>query len=201
MQGLVNFMTAIADSIAVALPALCYLMACFCFLFAGWTFRDWAYHDHHHHHFHNRPWVPFISLILSGVFATFPQFLNMANVSAGTNLVTSLTSYQATTPGNARAAPVSMPVIRACAIGLRTNATSTMPTMRRLPTYSPRPCMKRSSSLRASDARVNGFRSSLYSRASGHSRTAGSRPARAIAEKFLDLTEESGRLRLRILGR
>ena len=27
----------------------------------------------------------------------------------------------ATTPGDARAAPVSMPVIRACAIGLRTN--------------------------------------------------------------------------------
>jgi hypothetical protein len=102
MQGLVNFTTAIADSIAVVLPALCYLMACSCFLFAGWTFRSWAYDNHHHpHHFHNRPWVPFVSLILSGVFASFPQFLNMANVSAGTNLVTSLTSYQATTPGNA----------------------------------------------------------------------------------------------------
>jgi hypothetical protein len=102
MQGLVNFATAIADCIAVALPALCYLMACLCFMFAGWTFRSWAYHDHHHHHhFHNRPWVPFVSLILSGVFASFPQFLNMANVSAGTNLVTSLTSYQPTTPGNA----------------------------------------------------------------------------------------------------
>jgi hypothetical protein len=102
MQGLVNFTTAIADCIAVALPALCYLMACLCFMFAGWTFRSWAYHDHHqHHHFHNRPWVPFVSLILSGVFASFPQFLNMANVSAGTNLVTALTSYQPTTPGNA----------------------------------------------------------------------------------------------------
>ena len=31
MQGLVNFTTAIADSIAVALPAFCYLMACSCF--------------------------------------------------------------------------------------------------------------------------------------------------------------------------
>ena len=65
MQGLVNFTTAIADSIAVALPAFCYLMACSCFFFAGWTFRGWAYHHHsHHHHFHNRPWVPFISLAL-----------------------------------------------------------------------------------------------------------------------------------------
>lgn len=102
MQGLVDFATAIADGIAVVLPALCYLMACLCFLFAGWTFRSWAYHDHRHpHHFHNRPWVPFVSLVLTGVFATFPQFLSKANVSAGTDLVVSLTSYQATTPGNA----------------------------------------------------------------------------------------------------
>ena len=104
MQGLVNFSTAIADGIAVTLPALCYLMACICFMFAGWTFRSWAYQHHqHHHHFHNRPWVPFVSLVLSGVFASFPHFLNMTNVSAGTNLVTSLTSYKATTPGNASA--------------------------------------------------------------------------------------------------
>ena len=32
MQGLVNFTTAIANSIAVLLPAFCYLMACACFL-------------------------------------------------------------------------------------------------------------------------------------------------------------------------
>jgi hypothetical protein len=101
MQGLVNLTTAIADGIAVALPALCYLAACSCFLFAGWTFRGWAYQHHHHHQFHDRPWVPFVSLVLSGVFATFPRFLNMANVSAGTNLTTSLTSYVATAPGNA----------------------------------------------------------------------------------------------------
>ena len=102
MQGLVNFSTAIADSIAVALPTLCYLMACICFFFATWTFRSWAYHHHgHHHHFHHRPWVPFVSLILCGVFATFPQFLNMADVSAGTNLTASLTAYAPTTPGSA----------------------------------------------------------------------------------------------------
>ena len=102
MQGLVNFATAIADSIAVALPALCYLMACICFMFSGWTLRSWAYQHHgHNHHFHTRPWIPFISLLLCGVFATFPHFLNMANVSAGTSLTTSLTGYSATTPGSA----------------------------------------------------------------------------------------------------
>ena len=103
MQGLVNFSTAIADSIAVALPALCYLMACICFMFAGWTFRSWAYHSHHHqqNHFHNRPWVPFVSLILCGVFIDFPVILDKIDVSVGTNLPAILTTYQATTPGNA----------------------------------------------------------------------------------------------------
>ena len=38
--------------------------------------------------------------------------------------------------------------MRACATGLRTKATSSMPASRMSPTYSPRPRMKRSSSLR-----------------------------------------------------
>ncbi len=57
-------------------------------------------HRRHHHHW-QRPWVPWVSLILSGVFASFPQFLTMADVSAGTNLAVSLTSYAPTTPLNA----------------------------------------------------------------------------------------------------
>lgn len=99
MQGLVNFSTAIADGIAVLIPAFCYLAACACFFFAAWTFRSMAYHDQHP--YRQRPWVPFVSLILSGVFATFPAFLTMANVSAGTNMTVSLTTYAPTTPGNA----------------------------------------------------------------------------------------------------
>ncbi|MBN8908032.1 MAG: hypothetical protein J0H14_07050 [Alphaproteobacteria bacterium] len=100
MQGLVNFTTAIADGIAVLLPAFCYIAACCCFFFAVWTLRSLAYHHHYHHH-RLRPWVPFVSLLLAGVFASFPQFLTMANVSAGTNLTASLTSYAPTNPGNA----------------------------------------------------------------------------------------------------
>ncbi len=101
MQGLVNFTTAIADGIAVMLPAFCYLAACMCFFFFTWTLWTWSQpHRHHHQHWH-RPWVPFVSLILSGVFATFPNFLTMANVSAGTNMVVALGSYAPTTPGNA----------------------------------------------------------------------------------------------------
>lgn len=101
MQGLANFASAIADGIAVLLPAFCYLAACACFLFFAWTLRSYAYHHHHHHHHWHRPWVPWVSLILAGVFASFPHFLTMVNVSAGTNLTASLTSYAPSTPGNA----------------------------------------------------------------------------------------------------
>lgn len=101
MQGLVNFSTAIADGIAIMLPAFCYIAACACFLFAAWTLRSYAYPHHHHHHYWRKPWVPFLSLILAGVFASFPHFLTMANVSAGTDLTASLTNYAPTIPGNA----------------------------------------------------------------------------------------------------
>lgn len=102
MQGLVNFATAIADGIAVLLPTFCYLAACMCFMYFVWTLWKWSEpHSRYHHHRLERPWAPFISLVLSGVFASFPAFLTMANVSAGTNLVVGLTSYAPTTPPNA----------------------------------------------------------------------------------------------------
>jgi len=100
MQGLVNFSTAIGDTVLVMLPTFCYLAACGCFFFAVWTLRSMAGHRHHHHHW-MRPWVPFVSLVLCGVFASFPKFLTMADVSAGTNVVASLTTYAPTIPGNA----------------------------------------------------------------------------------------------------
>jgi len=102
MQGLVNFTTAIADGIAVALPTFCYLAACGCFMYFAWTLWKWSEpHGRYHHHRIERPWAPFISLALSGVFASFPTFLTMANVSAGTNLVVGLTAYSATTAPDA----------------------------------------------------------------------------------------------------
>jgi len=101
MQGLVDFATAIGDGIDVLLPAFCYLAACASFLFFVWSLWTLSSpHRHHHHHWH-RPWVPWVSLVLCGVLATFPQFLTMADVSAGTNLVVSLTTYAPTTPPNA----------------------------------------------------------------------------------------------------
>src|SRR5262249_24003769 len=46
---------------------------------------------------------------------------------------------------------------RAWATGLRTNATSRMPGMRKSPTYCPRPRRKRSSSLRGTEAPIPDF--------------------------------------------
>ena len=101
MQGLVNLASAVGDGIAVLLPAACYLAACGCFCFFAWTLWTWSQpHRQQHDHWHH-PWVPWVSLILSGVFTSFPQFLTMADVSAGTDLAVSLTSYAPTTPPTA----------------------------------------------------------------------------------------------------
>ncbi len=100
MQGLIEFATDIADGISVVLPALCYAAAIFCFMFFAWTLWMWSQpHRHHHHHWH-RPWVPLVSLILCGVFASFPKFLSMTNVSMGTNTVVTLGQYAPPPPPN-----------------------------------------------------------------------------------------------------
>ena len=86
MQGLVNFSTAIADGIAVMLPAFCYITACACCFLFAWTL--WTLPQLRSYPATTitttgaSPWVPFLSLILAGVFASFPHFLTMANVSA-----------------------------------------------------------------------------------------------------------------------
>ena len=93
MQGLVNFAGDIGNAIAIFIPTICYLMALFCFLFAAWGF--WMQSDPTNP-FHGRPWIPLVSLILSGAFASFDHVLTMANASAGTHLTVSvgaLTSY------------------------------------------------------------------------------------------------------------
>ena len=101
MQGLVDFTTDIADGISVVLPAFCYLAAIGCFLFFAWTLWAWSQPHRHHHHRWEKPWLPFVSLILCGVFASFPRFLSQANVSLGTNAVVTLGQYAPTTPPSA----------------------------------------------------------------------------------------------------
>ena len=109
MQGLVNFAGDVGAGIAVVVPTLCYLMALFSFLFAAWGF--WMQADPANP-FDGKPWIPLVSLVLSGAFASFDHVLTLANGSAGTGLTVSigaLTSYSApstsdvlgSTPGDA----------------------------------------------------------------------------------------------------
>ena len=100
MQGLVNFASALGYAIAVFLPTFCYLAALSLFMFAGWGFWMQAQPDNP---FRGRPWVPWVSLVLCGAFASFDRVLTMANVSAGTNInvsIGALTSYTPPNTGN-----------------------------------------------------------------------------------------------------
>ena len=101
MQGLVDFATDIADGISVVLPAFCYLSAIGCFMYSAWTLWVWSQPHRHYHHHWQRPWIPLVSLVLCGVFASFPKFLSMTNVSMGTNAVVALGQYAPTNPPTA----------------------------------------------------------------------------------------------------
>ncbi len=102
MQGLVNFASAIGDAISASIPAACYLMACVSFFYFGWTLWTWsAPHSRHHHPHHDKPWLPFLSLVMCGVFVTFPSLLNRVTTSMGGSAVASLTSYASATPPTA----------------------------------------------------------------------------------------------------
>lgn len=89
MQGLVNLADLFGFILAVLLPTFCYLAAIALFLTAGWGF--WM-QTHPDNPFRHRPWVPPVSLLLCGLFATFDKLLTMANVSAGTGIQVSLTN-------------------------------------------------------------------------------------------------------------
>ena len=62
---------------------------------AGWGFWRQAHPDNP---FRGRPWVPFVSLLLSGVFSSFNRLLTMANASAGTALTVSIAPLTTYTP-------------------------------------------------------------------------------------------------------
>jgi hypothetical protein len=98
VQGLVNVTGEIGYFIAVLIPTFCYLTALACFLFAAWGFWMQSRPDNPHR---GAPWVPGISLLLSGVFASFDKILTMANASAGTGLTVSVGALTGYTPPSA----------------------------------------------------------------------------------------------------
>jgi len=99
MQGLVNFAAEVGGALAILLPAFSYLAAIGLFIFAGWAFWRMAQPDNP---WRGKPWVPVMSLVLCGVFASFDRILTMANRSGGSSvnvvLTSSLTGYSPATP-------------------------------------------------------------------------------------------------------
>ena len=70
MQGLVDFTSQVGEAFAILVPTFRYLAALACFLFAVWGF--WM-QSHPQNPFFGRPWIPFLSLVLSGAFASFDK--------------------------------------------------------------------------------------------------------------------------------
>lgn len=95
MQGLVNFAGEIGNAIAILLHTFSYIAALGLFISAGWGF--WT-QSHHHNPYRGRPWVPFVALVLSGAFASFPSILTMANNTAGTKVAVSVSTLTSYTP-------------------------------------------------------------------------------------------------------
>lgn len=93
MQGLVNFASQVGLLLSMLLPPICYVGACFLFIVAGWGFWRQAHPDNP---FRGRPWIPLVSLLLSGVLASFDRILTMANRTGGSDItvqVAAMTSY------------------------------------------------------------------------------------------------------------
>jgi hypothetical protein len=102
MQGLVDFASQIGEVFAVLLPTFCYLAALACFLFAAWAF--WM-QTQPHNPFRDRPWIPFVSLVLAGAFASFDKVLSMALASGGSSLSASITTLSSYSPPSVSASP------------------------------------------------------------------------------------------------
>jgi hypothetical protein len=109
MEGLVNFAQQCALILSVLLPTFLYCSAIGLFLFAAWGLWQQAQPQNP---FRGRPWLPWLSLLLSGACSSFPTILNKVNISGGSSVtmsvVAGLTSYSApdtttilgTTPGD-----------------------------------------------------------------------------------------------------
>src|ERR1700733_4717979 len=95
MQGLVDFANQVGEAFAILVPTFCYLAALMCFLFAVWGF--WM-QSHPQNPFFGRPWIPFLSLVLSGAFASFDKILNLALATAGSTVTASISSLSSYSP-------------------------------------------------------------------------------------------------------
>ena len=96
MQGLANFAQVCALILALLLPTFLYCSALGLFMFAGWGFWQQAQPGNP---FRGKPWIPWVSLLLSGFCASFPAIITKVNISGGSDVtlgvVAGLSSYTA----------------------------------------------------------------------------------------------------------
>jgi len=94
VQGLADFAQQLALIFAVLLPTFLYCSAIGLFLIAGWGLWQQA---QPHNPFRERPWIPWLALLMSGFCASFPTIINKVNISGGSavtmSVVAGLTSY------------------------------------------------------------------------------------------------------------
>ena len=95
MQGFVNFVTQIATIFSFLFSPLCYVGAIACFIHSGWAFWRQAAPDNP---YRGRPWVPWASLLMCGLLASFDVFLTKVNVSAGSDIRVGLSPLITYTP-------------------------------------------------------------------------------------------------------
>lgn len=93
MEGLVNFLNDIAIGASWLLPTACYIAACYCFIVAVWGMWQQSQPQNP---FVGKPWVPYLSLVLSGAFAAFDRILTKSATSAKLNVQVSLKSASPT---------------------------------------------------------------------------------------------------------
>lgn len=97
MNGLMNLANQAAMAIAIILPVFFYWSSWGCFFFSVWGFYMQSTPQNP---FRGKPWIPWVSLIMSGVFASFLTFINLTDISVGSSVIlekaASLTSYTQT---------------------------------------------------------------------------------------------------------
>ncbi|AOX18422.1 hypothetical protein [Kozakia baliensis] len=93
MEGLVSFTNDIAIAMAWVLPAACYAAAFYCFFTGVWGI--WQQHQPQNPYV-GKPWVPYLSVVLAGVFAAFDRILTKSATSANLDIDVSLSSASPT---------------------------------------------------------------------------------------------------------
>jgi hypothetical protein len=88
VQGLTNFANQVAIIFAITFPTALYLGALVCFLYGVWALWRQSTPENP---WRGRPWVPWVSITMSGACASFYAILNKVDVSAESSVRISAT--------------------------------------------------------------------------------------------------------------